>query len=174
MRVRPGDCAFGRSGVGRLGTGGTSRGFGAGLRPGDGERNVRSIIEPTLGVLVSSRRRLPFRPCADERDGLRLKALFDCTSDTTVGLIGRALSAAAAAADERDGVWLLSRLANAEAAAVAAFALAVSFVRGCGDRTRNMISAVMNSKRKSPAATAHKIESRGHDLAKCGGRNRTL
>lgn len=174
MRVRPGDCAFVRSGVGRLGTGGASRGLGAGLRPGDGDRNVRSIIEPTLGVLVSSRRRLPSRPGADERDGLRRKALLDCTSDTIVGLIGRARRAAAAAAEERDGVWLFSPRANAEAAAVAALALAVSFVKGCGDRTRNMVSAILNGKQKSTTARAHKIESHGRDLAKCGGHSREL
>jgi len=43
-------------------------------------------------------------------------------------VVGRAFRAAAAAADERDGV--VSRRKNAEAAAVAALGLAVSRVNG--------------------------------------------
>jgi hypothetical protein len=48
-----------------------------------------------------------------------------------VGVVGRALRAAAAAADDRDGV--VSRRKKADAAAVAALGLAVSLVNGCDD-----------------------------------------
>ena len=114
--------------------GGASRGIGAGLRPGEGDRNVRSIIEPTLGVRVNSSR----LPVAEDTDGLRRESRFDCTAATFVGLVGRDLSAAAAAAEEREASE--ARRMNAEAAAVAALALAVSLVNGCGERTRYMIS----------------------------------
>lgn len=86
---------------------------------------MRSIIEPTLGVRISSRR----LPVVDATDGLRRERRFDCTSATMVGLVGRALSAAAAAAEERDASE--ERRMKAEAAAVAALALAVSLVNGC-------------------------------------------
>lgn len=114
--------------------GGTLYGTGAGLRPGDGDRNVRSLIEPTLGVRVSSR----LLPVAEDTDGLRRERRFDCTSATFVGLVGRDLSAAAAAAEESDASE--ARRLNAEAAAVAALTLAVSLVKGCGERTRYMVS----------------------------------
>lgn len=45
-----------------------------------------------------------------------------------VGVVGRALRAAAAAADDKDGV--VSRRKKADAAAVAALGLAVSLVNG--------------------------------------------
>lgn len=65
----------------------------------------------------------------EDTDGLRRDSLFDCTSATLVGLVGRDLKAAAAAAEERDASE--ARRIKAEAAAVAAFALAVSLVKGC-------------------------------------------
>lgn len=114
--------------LGNAGTGGTSRSLGAGLRPGEGVRKVRSIIEPTLGVLVSSRPPLTL-PVREVREGLLLCALFDCTSATFVGVIGRALRAAAAAAEDKDEVES-RRLMNTAAAAVAALGFAVSLVRG--------------------------------------------
>lgn len=115
---------------GMLGSGGTSWLPGAALRAGDGERNVRSVMEPELGVRRSSC--LPLSRVvllADDTDALLLTARFDCTWDTFVGVVGRALRAAAAAADdnELDG----SRRMKAEAAAVAALGLAVSLVKGC-------------------------------------------
>ncbi|GAO14505.1 hypothetical protein UVI_02032160 [Ustilaginoidea virens] len=82
------------------GTGGTCS-LGAELRAGEGVRKVRSIIEPTLGVLVSSRRPLEL-PAKELTEGLLLIARFDCTSATFVGVIGRALRAAAAAAEDKD------------------------------------------------------------------------
>lgn len=75
-------------------------------------------MEPTLGVLVSSRRPLTL-PVRDVREGLLLCARFDCTSATFVGVIGRALSAAAAAAEDKDELES-RRLMNTAAAAVAA------------------------------------------------------
>lgn len=92
---------------------------------------MRSVIEPVLGVLCN----LPPAP----RSWLRVElteALLravrrDGASATLVGVIGRALRAAAAAAEERDVVEGCSRRMKAEAAAVAAFGLAVSFVKGC-------------------------------------------
>lgn len=73
----------------------------------------------------------PSRLVVDEIDGFLLVRL-DCTSATIVGVVGRALNAAAAAADDsdEDDAWRK----NAEAAAVAAFGFAVSFVSGCGDK----------------------------------------
>lgn len=85
---------------------------------------MRSIIEPTLGVLVSSL----LLPDIDDTDGLRRMVRLDCTSATLVGVMGRALRAAAAAAEDKDGFdW---RRINADAAAVAAFESAESRVRG--------------------------------------------
>lgn len=95
-------------------------------------------MEPTLGVLVSSRRLDVSRPAAEERDGLRRSARFDWTSATFVGLVGRAFNAAAAAADEREAFESLRP--KADAAAVAALGLAVSLVKGCGERTTYMVS----------------------------------
>jgi hypothetical protein len=57
---------------------------------------------------------------------------FDCASATLVGVMGRALRAAAAAADDNEVEG--SRRMNADAAAVAAFGFAVSFVKGCLSR----------------------------------------
>lgn len=91
-------------------------------------RKVRSIIEPTLGDLVSSRRPLTL-PVRELREGLLLLALFDCTSATFVGVIGRALRAAAAAAEDKDELES-RRLMNTAAAAVAASGSAVSLVKG--------------------------------------------
>jgi len=65
----------------------------------------------------------------EEIDELRRTVRFDWTSETLVGVIGRAFKAAAAAADERV-VGAGSRRIKADAAAVAAFGFAVSLVRG--------------------------------------------
>lgn len=92
-------------------------------------------MELTLGVRVSSRRLF----VVEDKEGLLRESLLDCTSATLVGLVGRALRAAAAAAEEREASE--ARRINAEAAAVAALALAVSLVKGCGgERTRYMVS----------------------------------
>lgn len=114
---------------GILGTGGTSWACGAATRAGEGEgdRKVRSVIELALGDRCSSRLLLSRLP-VDETEALLRATLFDCTCDTLVGVVGRAFRAAAAAADDRDGVD--SRLRKAEAAAVAALGLAVSRVNG--------------------------------------------
>lgn len=68
-------------------------------------------------------------PARDDTEGLLLAARFDCTSATFVGVIGRALRAAAAAADDKDALES-RRLMNTAAAAVAAFGFAVSRVKG--------------------------------------------
>lgn len=95
-------------------------------------------MEPTLGVLVSSRRLDDSRPVADDTDGLRRIALLDWTSATFVGLVGLAFNAAAAAADDREAFEPLRT--NADAAAVAALGSAVSLVSGCDERTRYIVS----------------------------------
>merc|ERR1719160_164377 len=121
--------------LGSLGTGGTSTCRGVGLRPpGEGLRNVRSVMEPVLGDLRRSVERLWGRPrlAVDETEALRRMDRFDWASATFVGVVGRALRAAAAAADDNDVDD--SRRMNADAAAVAAFGFAVSFVRGCWSR----------------------------------------
>jgi hypothetical protein len=64
----------------------------------------------------------------DETDPLRRRVRLVWTAATLVGVVGRALRAAAAAAEDRFGVDPL-RL-KAEAAAVAAFGFAVAAVRG--------------------------------------------
>lgn len=115
--------------LGRLGTGGTWPSRRAGERCGDGERKVRSIMEPTLGLLWRSHTGSLSRLACDDADGLLRWARLVCTSATLVGVCGRARRAAAAAADESEA--LESRRIKADAAAVAALGLAVSLVRGC-------------------------------------------
>lgn len=120
------DCFWG-SVFGKLGTGGASCGTGAGLRPGEGDLKVRSVIELALGDLWSC---FPWRDRSGllVREALLLRARFDWTSATLVGVVGRALRAAAAAADDNEFEGSLRM--KAEAAAVAAFGFAVSLVRG--------------------------------------------
>lgn len=90
-------------------------------------------MDPTLGDLC--RLDLPLsRLPIDETEGLRRAARFDWTSATLVGVVGRALRAAAAAADESEVE--ASRRMNADAAAVAALGFAVSLVRGYLPGTR--------------------------------------
>jgi hypothetical protein len=114
--------------LGIAGTGGASCGR-AWPRPGEGDRNVRSVKEPVLGDLCKPG--LPLsRLAVDDTEGLRRATRLDWTSATLVGVIGRALRAAAAAADESEGGADWSRRMKAEAAAVAAFGFAVSLVRG--------------------------------------------
>jgi hypothetical protein len=114
------------------GTGGTSCCPGAGLLPpGDGDRKVRSVMEPLLGVLRRSLdgvllSRLP----AEDTEPLLRRARLDGTSATLMGVVGRALRAAAAAAEDRVVVVAGSLRMKADVAAVAAFGLAVSLVRG--------------------------------------------
>jgi len=89
------------------GTGGASAALGTGrLGPGDGSRNVLSDMDPELprrsscgvALLCDPPKELP----TDDVDPERFRVLLVCTSATEVGVMGRALSAAAAAADERD------------------------------------------------------------------------
>lgn len=69
-------------------------------------------------------------PMDDDRDALLRVFLFVWTSATFVGVVGRALRAAAAAAALREAV-LDSRRVKAEMAAVAALGFAVEALRGC-------------------------------------------
>lgn len=92
---------------GMAGTGGASTALGTGrLGPGDGSRNVRSDIDPELPLRsscgVALRCDPPNELPTDDVDPDRFKVLLVCTSATDVGVIGRALSAAAAAAEERE------------------------------------------------------------------------
>lgn len=73
------------------------------------------------------------RPADEDRDALLRVVLFVWTSATLVGVMGRALRAAAAAAALNEAV-LDSRRVKAEMAAVAALGLAVEALRGCEDR----------------------------------------
>jgi hypothetical protein len=68
-------------------------------------------------------------PADDVEPALR-KVLFVCTSATEVGLMGRALRAAAAAADESEELeaWFLM---NTDVAAMVAAGFAVWPLRGC-------------------------------------------
>lgn len=73
----------------------------------------------------------------DETEPLRRTVRFVWTSATLVGVCGRALSAAAAAADESEG-GPDSRRLKADRAAVAAFGFAVDEVRGCIAATESL------------------------------------
>lgn len=113
-----------------LGTGGTSCFFPGAVRPGDGDRKVRSVIELTLGDLVSLEffpRSRP--PTGDDSEEARRWALLDGASATFVSVAGCARKAAAAAADDSDGAGLLLPRMYADAAAMAASGATVSFVR---------------------------------------------
>jgi hypothetical protein len=88
-------------------------------------------MEPLLGVLRRSLdgvllSRLP----AEDTEPLLRRARLDGTSATLMGVVGRALRAAAAAAEDRVVVVAGSLRMKADVAAVAAFGLAVSLVRG--------------------------------------------
>lgn len=106
--------------------------------PGDDERNVRSVIDPELACLLSCP---PGRagmsgvllPADEDRDAVLRVFLLVWISATFVGVVGRALSAAAAAAALRETV-LDSRRVKAEIAAVAALGFAVEALRGCEGR----------------------------------------
>lgn len=84
--------------MGTAGNGGSSSFVCEGVRPGDGSRNVRSVIEPEL-----LRRSKPFRPAGslvlDPMEPRRC-VRFVCTSATFVGVVVWERSAAAAAADD--------------------------------------------------------------------------
>lgn len=112
-----------------LGIGGTSC-FPRGVRPGDGDRrNVRSLMELTLGLLCCLL--LPrSRPAGDDTEEVRRWLLFEEISATFVGALGCARKAAAAAAEDRDDDGVGLPRMKADAAADAALGSAVSFVRG--------------------------------------------
>lgn len=108
---------------------------------------MRSVIDPVLGVL---RICLPPPPrswlLVEVTEALLRATRLDGASATFVGVIGRALRAAAAAADER--VVEGSRRMKADAAAVAALGLAVSFVRGC-DRAMSANQETMRKRART-------------------------
>jgi hypothetical protein len=90
------------------GTGGASAALGTGCdRAGEGARKVRSVIDPELPLRSNWN---PGRPLVvdpvelpmEEVEPLLRRVLLVCTSATDVGVVGRALRAAAAAADERE------------------------------------------------------------------------
>ena len=107
--------------------------------PGEGDRNVLSVIDPELDCLL----RWPglphvsgvLRPADDDCDALLRSVRFVCSSATLVGVLGRALRAAAAAAALREALPDERRL-KADAAAVAAFGLAVEALKGCCSRCK--------------------------------------
>lgn len=72
-------------------------------------------------------------PADEDRDALLRAFLLVWTSATLVGVVGRALRAAAAAAALSEAV-LDSRRVKAEMAAVAALGFAVEALRGCEER----------------------------------------
>lgn len=72
-------------------------------------------------------------PADEDREALLRAFLFVWTSATLVGVVGRALRAAAAAAALSEAV-LDSRRVKAEMAAVAALGFAVEALRGCEER----------------------------------------
>jgi hypothetical protein len=92
--------------LGIAGTGGASEALGTACdRAGEAARNVRSDIEPELPLRSSW---APGGPLADpvelptdEFEPALRSVLFVCTSATEVGVVGRALRAAAAAAEDR-------------------------------------------------------------------------
>lgn len=96
--------------LGMAGTGGASVALGTCCdRAGEEVRKVRSDIDPELpllsnwdpgGPLVVDPVELPI----EEVDPDLRRVLFVCTSATEVGVIGRALRAAAAAAEEREAL----------------------------------------------------------------------
>jgi hypothetical protein len=126
------------------GTGGASGALGT-PRAGEGSRKVRSDIDP----LLPRRSRVPFpgvpltdpafELAIDEFDPALRSILLVCTSPTDTGLVGRARNAAAAAEAERDALeaWLFKK---AEAAAVAALALAVEEFKGCRKDCQRLLS----------------------------------
>jgi hypothetical protein len=92
--------------LGIAGTGGASEALGTGCdRAGEAARNVRSDIEPELPLRSSWASGGPLAdpvelPTDEVEPALR-SVLFVCTSATEVGVVGRALRAAAAAAEDR-------------------------------------------------------------------------
>lgn len=113
--------------LGIAGTGGASGALGTGCSlDGEDSLKVLSLIEAEL-ARRSSDGRPPAEPVAElateEVEPALRRVLLVCTSATDVGVVGRALRAAAAAAEERAAleVWLERK---ACAAAVAAEALA--------------------------------------------------
>lgn len=89
-----------------LGTGGASRAAGlAAPRFGDCSRNVpmRSVMEPELSLRSSIELGRPFTDALREleTEALRRCVRLVCTSATFVGVVGRDLSAAPAAAAAR-------------------------------------------------------------------------
>jgi hypothetical protein len=121
---------------GIAGTGGASGALGTGAeRPGEGSRNVRSVIDPELPrrsncglwpFLWDPATELPM----EEVEPLLRRVLLVCTSATDVGVVGLDRSAVAAAAADREAFE--SRFfRKAWAAAVVALGLALDPLRGC-------------------------------------------
>lgn len=109
-----------------LGTGGASRAAGlAAPRFGDCSRNVpiRSVMEPELSLRSSIELGRPFTDALREleTDARRCVRLV-CTSATFVGVVGRDLSAAPAAAAARFALdfWAVKAKAAADVAAESA------------------------------------------------------
>ncbi len=105
-------------------------------RCGLGDLKVRSVMDPELPLLCKPGRGSGSEEALDDTDALRRTVRFVCTSATLVGACGRALSAAAAAAEESERPVPGSRRWKAEAAAVVALVFAGDKERGCIFRVR--------------------------------------
>jgi hypothetical protein len=108
--------------LGTAGTGGASGSCGLGPRPGDGLRNVRSVIDPELDCRWGPPGRCCTAPLLLEDAELRRTMRFVTVSPTGVGVVTWVRSAAAAAALDRFGLDSRS-LTNAFVAASEADAL---------------------------------------------------
>lgn len=138
--------------LGMAGTGGASGELGTGpeAREGDGSRNVRSVMEPELPRRTNCDPGGPYPvpdpelPTEDVEPAL-LIVLLVCTSATEMGVVGRDLNAAAAAAAERDAfeAWLRKKACEA---AVVADALAMDTLGDCEYRVSScFVCYVMTS-----------------------------
>ena len=132
------------------GTGGASAALGT-ARAGEGSLKVRSDIDP---LLPRRSRECPGGPLADPATELPIdevepdlrSILLVWTSPTDIGLVGRARNAAAAAAADSDALetWFFKK---AEAAAVAALALAVEEFKGCREHGQSLPSCHTDAER---------------------------
>lgn len=133
LEARRFDCFMDLMWLGITGTGGASTALGTGeARDGDASRKVRSVMEPELDLrckvgvcALNPEAALP----TDDMDPCRRIVLLVSTTETSIGVVGRDRSAAAAAADESDDVEA-RLLRKAWVAAVVAEGFAVDAFSG--------------------------------------------
>lgn len=128
-------------------------------RCGLGDLKLRSVIDAELPLLCSAGLTLlstlpPALP-REETEALRRTVRFVWTAETSVGVVGRALRAAAAAAEDKEGLALGSRRRKAERAAVAAEGFAVEVVRGCMITEISLLVIIIDNKQSQLSQKAN-------------------